>query len=60
MVSDGVEEDGLPPGFLTRKGLYNANNCLATLVQNSTNCIFVLLVFTLCNTNALYKHKSNR
>ena len=55
-VSDGIAMDGRPPVFLILSGLCSSNNCLATFVRNSINCTFLLLLFTLYNTNALYKH----
>ena len=59
LVSDG-REDGRPPVFLILTGLYCSNNCSATFVRNSIKSIFSLLLFTLYNTYALYKDRSNR
>ena len=60
LVSDGREEDGRPPVFLILTGLYCSNNCSATFVRNSIKSILSLLLFTLYNTYALYKDRSNR
>ena len=59
-VSDGIAMDGHPPVFLILSGLCSSNNCSATFVRNSINCTFLLLLGTLYNTNALYKHISIR
>ena len=60
LVSDGREEDGHPPVFLILTGLYCSNNCSATFVRKSISSILSLLVFTLYNTYALHKARSNK
>lgn len=60
LVSDGREEDGRPPVFLILTGLYCSNNCSATFVRKSINSVLSLLLFTLYNTYALYKARSNK
>ena len=53
-VSDGIAMDGRPPVFLILSGLCISNNCSATFVRNSINCVPFYYYYLLYTTQMHY------